>query len=388
MRNLIKLILCLSFIALVGLAFPVHANAEALPAQPQGNTYNDKIVFGDTFTLGSGDILDGNLTVFGGVITLENGSAVKGNVVLMGGTLNADGDISGNLNTLGGSLFLADQTVIHGNLSMLGGTLHRSAGAQILGQVINGGVGPFNLSLPRLPFELNLWSGFQPFFNLFRTLINVLVLAALAILVVLLWPHPTDRIAQAVGAQPVITGGLGLLTVVVLPALLIILLITIILIPVSILGFLALGIAALFGWIAVGLEVGKRIAPMFKQEWQPAISAGVGTLVISLISSFIGAIPCVGWIVPFLIGIIGLGGVIITRFGSQTYPLAIPPSGPSTITVEPHNPPSPQAPSAPTSPASHYESGTNLSSDASDSMNTKTVDPTSAEGDTISPSQI
>ncbi len=328
--------------ALIGLAFPVHANAAALPAQPQGNTYPDKVVFGDTFTLGSGDIVDGNLTVLGGVVALENGSSVTGDVVLLGSTLNADGDVSGNVSTLGGSLFLGDQAVIHGNLSMLGGTLHRSAGAQILGQVVNGGIGPLNLSLPRLPYGINLWSGFQPIFNLFRTIINVLVLAALAILVVLLWPRPTDRIAQAVGAQPVITGGLGLLTVVVLPALLIILLITIILIPLSILGFLVLGIASLFGWIAVGLEVGKRIAQMFKQDWQPAIAAGLGTLVITLISSFIGAIPCIGWFVPFLIGMVGLGGVIITRFGSQAYPLANPPSGPSAVTVEPRNPPSTQ----------------------------------------------
>jgi hypothetical protein len=382
MKYILKLILCVSFIALVGLAYPVHVNAEALPAQPQRNTYADKVVFGDTFTLGSGEIIDGNLTVFGGVVTLESGSAVKGDVILLGGTLNANGDISGNINSLGGSLFLGDRTVVHGNLSILGGTLHRSEGAQILGQVINGGIGPFNFSIPRLPIQMNLWSGFQPFINLFRTIINVQVLAALAILVVLLWPRPTDRIAQAVGAQPVITGGLGLLTLVVLPALLIILLITIILIPVSILGFLAMGIAILFGWIAVGLEAGKRMAHMFKQDWQPAISAGIGTLVVSLISSFIGAIPCIGWIVPFLIGMIGLGGVIITRFGSQSYPSANPLSGPATITVEPRTPSSPQ------SPANLYDTGTNLSSTSSNSVNTTTVEPTSAEGDTTSPSQI
>jgi hypothetical protein len=388
MKYILRLILCLSFIAFIGLAFPLSASAAALPGQTQSNTYSDKVVFGDTFTLKSGEILDGNLTVFGGVVSLENGSAVRGDVVLLGGNLNADGDISGNVNSLGGSLFLGDQVVIHGNLSMLGGSLHRSAGAQILGQLINGGIGPFNFSVPQLPVQFNLWSGVQPILNLFRTIINVLVLAALAILVMLLWPRPTDRIAQAIGAQPLITGGLGLLTVVVLPALLVVLLITIILIPVSILGFLAMGIAILFGWIAVGLEVGKRIAVLLKQEWQPAIAAGVGTLVVSLVGSLVGSIPCIGWIVPFLIAIVGLGGVIITRFGSQSYPTVVPPAGPMTVTVAPISPQSPEAPSAPVSPVSGYDTGTNLSPDSSNTMNTTTIDPTSTEGDSTSPVQM
>ena len=387
MKHIIKLILCMTVIALIGLAYPVHVNAAALSSPPQINTYTDKVVLGDTFTLASGETIDGNLIICGGVVALENGSAVKGNVILLGGTLNANGDVSGNVNSLGGSLFLDDQAVIHGNLSLLGGTLHRSGGAQVSGQVINGGIGPLNFTIPNSPLQMNLGSGFQSLFSLFRTMVNVLVLAALAILVVLLWPRPTDRVAQAVGSQPVVTGGLGLLTLVVLPALLIILLITSILIPVSLIGFLGLGIATLFGWVAVGLAVGKRLAILLKQEWQPAISAGIGTLIVTLISSLIGAIPCIGWVVPFSIGIIGLGGVLITRFGSQSYPSANSLSGPMTVQVGPSSPITPQTPAAPASPA-NFESGTNLSSDTSNSISVTTVDPPSAEGDRISPSQI
>jgi hypothetical protein len=320
----IKFITLFFILALaIFLAIPGQAYAAPLHGVAQSQTYSDKVVFGDTFTLSSGDVIDGSLTILGGTVSLETGSQVRGDVVLFGGTLNANGDITGNVSTLGGTLFLGDTAVVQGNLSMLGGTLHRSALAQIKGEVVNGGINPFNLNLPNLanlPFQLNIASGFQPFFNFFRSLLNTVIMAALAMLVVLLWPRPTDRIAHAIGAQPLVTGGIGLLTILVVPALLIILMITIILIPASIIGLLALGIAVLYGWFAIGLELGKRIAQMFKQEWQPAISAGLGTLVITFIASFIGAIPCVGWLIPFLIAVAGLGGVIITRLGTQIYP--------------------------------------------------------------------
>jgi hypothetical protein len=131
---------------------------------------------------------------------------------------------------------------------------------------------------------------------------------------------------------------------VVIPTLLILLTITIILIPVSLLGVLVVIVAVLFGWIALGLEVGRRIADVFKVHWHDALLAGLGTLVLSLVVNGIGAVPCIGWVAPFLVGLFGLGGVIITRFGSQAYPLtavarstAAPaaPSAPVTMDVVP-----------------------------------------------------
>ena len=53
-----------------------------------------------------------------------------------------------------------------------------------------------------------------------------------------------------------------------------ILAITILLIPVSFIGLVLLLAAGLFGWIAIGLEVGKRLAEAFKWELQPPAAAG------------------------------------------------------------------------------------------------------------------
>ena len=100
----------------------------------------------------------------------------------------------------------------------------------------------------------------------------------------------------------------------------VILAITIILIPVAFIGLLILAFAVAFGWIAIGLEVGQRISRMFHQDWALPLSAALGTFVLNFVANGIGFIDCVGWLVPFLIGILGLGAVLLSRFGTQPYP--------------------------------------------------------------------
>jgi hypothetical protein len=122
-------------------------------------------------------------------------------------------------------------------------------------------------------------------------------------------------------SQPILSGGVGLLTALVAPMILVILAITIILIPVSLVGVLVLGIAWFFGRVALGMEVGRRIGNAFHKDWPVAVDAGLGTFALVLVIDSIGSlIACVGWIVPAMVGILGLGGVILTLFGTRSYP--------------------------------------------------------------------
>ena len=79
-------------------------------------------------------------------------------------------------------------------------------------------------------------------------------------------------------------------------------------------------VAWLIGWVALGLDVGRRIAKALKMEWAPAISAGVGTFTLFFVFvGFRNLIPCLGVVPYFLIGLWGLGVVLLTRFGTQDY---------------------------------------------------------------------
>jgi hypothetical protein len=153
-------------------------------------------------------------------------------------------------------------------------------------------------------------------------------------------PRPTERVARTIVEQPVTAGGVGLLTIIVAPLMLVGMAITLILIPVSLLGVVVLVVAWFFGHIAIGYEVGRRLGIALNQDWPLAVAAGIGTFLVTLISSGIDQLVfCIGWMVPFLVGVLGLGGVILTRFGAQAYP---PP-----VYTGPVNPPLQPGPPAP-----------------------------------------
>jgi hypothetical protein len=81
-----------------------------------------------------------------------------------------------------------------------------------------------------------------------------------------------------------------------------------------------------FGWIALGLEVGKRLAASVKASWPPLVQAGLGTLLLSLVAQALGLAPCVGWIVPVLVGFVGMGGVLLSGFGHRPAPSSLSPA--------------------------------------------------------------
>jgi hypothetical protein len=304
-----------SLVLILAFALPVSAFA--------GGLQEGRVVFGGTYTLRSGETLDGDLAILGGAAFLEQGSTIDGNVIVLGGNLDADGEIKGDLVVIGGNANLGPNTVVRGDAVTFGGNVN-TGNARIEGDLVSGEGLDFPLEF-RWGRDIVLpWRTFTGFristeARVIGFLFQCFMLAALAVLVVIFWPNPTGRVASAVVDQPVVAGGLGLLTIIVAPILLILLMITICLAPVSILGLILLVIAAVFGWVALGLEVGQRLAKALNQEYQPVVAAGLGTLVLSLVVNGIGFIPCVGWLIPFLVAALGLGGVLLTRFGAQAY---------------------------------------------------------------------
>jgi len=47
-------------------------------------------------------------------------------------------------------------------------------------------------------------------------------------------------------------------------------------------------------------------------------------LLVIVLNGLQAVVPCVGWVFPAIAGMVGLGAVILTRFGTQPYPQAAP----------------------------------------------------------------
>jgi hypothetical protein len=318
MNNRVKIALLIACLML--LAFPGTVFAKEL--------LDDRVIAGGTFTLESGQVQEGSLVIFGGSAEIESGATVEGNVLLIGGTVSIAGSVEGSVVGIGGVIDLSAGAVVEGDLSSLGATVNRDPSATVEGQIVTG------VSLPNLvlvPTDISI-PGIPDFRPVFRPvldpvgraawfLIRSLIWAALAAVIVIFFPNPADRIARTAVKQPVVSGGVGCLTVLVAPIVLVVIAITIILIPVTLLGALILAAAWFIGRIALGLELGRRLARLFDAEWAAPLAAGGGTFVLSIIVDGIGSlIPCVGWILPAFVGVLALGAVILSRFGSQVYP--------------------------------------------------------------------
>lgn len=320
MKQLKTTIFILLFIALV---FPSGAYAK--------ENRDDRVVFGGTFTLESGETHVGSLVVFGGAVTTEPESVVNGDVVLIGGTVEIGGTVNGNVVGIGGAVRLESEAIVNGDIFTMGATLRREDGASVNGQVINGVDAPFTftspdgasggeIELPALPQTPQVNINANPLLDMIWFTFRIFLYAGLAVLVVMFLSGYVEKVTQAAIAQPVITGAAGLVTAILAPLALVAITITIILIPVTLVAVILLFAAWLLGWVALGLEVGRRVSRSLNMEWAPAISAGVGTLIISFVlGGFKELVPCIGWLPYTLVGLWGLGAVLLTRFGTQVY---------------------------------------------------------------------
>ncbi|MBN1264951.1 MAG: polymer-forming cytoskeletal protein [Anaerolineales bacterium] len=286
-----------------------------------------KIVFGEDFTLQSGEEINGDLLVLGGSLVMEEGSFVDGDILVLGGNVVCSGEVAGTLSAVGGDVRLEETAVIQGDTATIGGNISRAAGAVIEGQEITGNSidipDDFDLSMPINQIENVPSVRFTqtPVWDVMWYLFRSVVLAGLAALVVLFWPQPARRMADVIVEHPLSAGGVGLLTFLVAPILLLLLTITIILIPVSIVAVIALIVAVVYGWISLGLEIGERIAKSAHWDLHAAAAAALGTSILSLVVGGIGFAPCIGWIAPFTVMVLGLGATILTLFGSREYQL-------------------------------------------------------------------
>ena len=316
-----KLFYSIPIVLVLLLALPVTAFAAPLD--------DGKVVLGSHYVLDSGETLDGDLVVLGGIAELMEDSTVYGSVFVMGGSLEADGYIDGDLAVMGGNAHLGPNAVVDGDVVTLGGNVDPGL-AIVKGTITSEQVFDFPMSFDAtrsysFPQQFRGFQGFQGFGMSMGTRIlafffQAFLLAALAALVVVFIPEHTKRVASTLAEQTWISGGIGILTMIVAPILIFFLFITICFAVLGFLGVFILVVAGVFGWIAMGMEVGDRLAKALEREWQPVLSASAGTFVVTLVLMGIGGfVPCIGWLAPFLVGAAGLGAVILTRFGTREY---------------------------------------------------------------------
>lgn len=273
-----------------------------------------KVIFGSNFTLEAGDSFEGDLVVFGGNVDIEADADLKGSLVVFGGTVSSDGTTDGDVVVIGGQVSLAEHALVTGDIVTVGGQVDLAEGAVVEGEVINNVQPEIDLPNGQLPDisepptrSISYDFGFNVFGQMFQLFFWSTVAAGFAMLLSLFWKSQMDRASDAIVSQPVMVGAVGLLAFVVGGLLIL-----------TIIPPLVVGFAWLFGIVAFGSEIGTRFTKAINQSWSPVLTVGLGTFLLVLVSGAFGFIPCLGGLAQFLLGLLAIGSVVVTRFGARS----------------------------------------------------------------------
>lgn len=243
--------------------------------------------------------------VGGGTTTIPANASVSGSVYVIGGTAVVDGQIDGDVTQLSGNLTFGPSAVVTGNTQYFAGTLDIDEEAS-LGSFTTGEALAAQSASPTRGYAF--------------LVVQTLALAVAAALLVRRFEFAFVNAGRAVTAHPVVSGVVGLLVSATALALVVFMAMTIILIPVSVLGFGVGVLTVAYGYLVYGYLVGQRL-PIDR----PDVASGVGVVVFSAALELVGAVPFVGTAVQLGLLVVGLGAVVVTYFGLQTFePVSLP----------------------------------------------------------------
>jgi hypothetical protein len=309
-------------------------------AQPEIDE-GDTFLVGQTYTLAKGETLIGNLVMIGGTLTTEDGSTVQGDIFVMGSTLTLAGKVTGDVTVLGGTGNIAESAQIGGSLISTGGWLYVSPQAEIKGTQSITTPNDQNLDFSQLFDQVpEFQESRNPFSEVLWAVFRTLALAALAALVVLIFPRQSINAAETVRSSAAVSWLIGFLTFFILPLVLIIMAITIILIPVILFLLFTLLAGIIYGYIVIGFEIGRKLEEMVKANWAPPVAAGIGVAILSIVLHAINLIFCLGFISVSIVVLMAVGVVLLSRFGTRKYPT--PPKTFTSSVMPPAAPPKPE----------------------------------------------
>jgi hypothetical protein len=292
----------------------------------------------------------------GGSLTVDEDETVTDAVVAVGGNIDVFGRVEDDVVCVGGRVKLGPKAVVMGSVTAVGGRIEQEPGAEVHGDVneVRLGFGPMQFGSPHFfgGFGHDMFSGWFP---LFGTLLRIAVVMLLALVIVFAAHRPVERIARRAGDEPWLSGLVGLIAQVLFVPLTVV---TVVVLAISIIGIpllvlvpfalLALLVGVLLGFVGVARRVGEWAAG----TRGPAVETAVGVVLIAagtlvarllwLLPGPIGAIAAVVWLVGLFLEYaawtVGLGAMLLTRFGTRgpltpepvmaSYPSAPPPIPP------------------------------------------------------------
>ncbi len=282
---------------------------------------------------------------FGGDVRIEEDEKIAGAVVVFGGSATIAGVVNDDVVVIGGDLFIEETANIKGSAVCMGGEIIRTPKSRVGGQEISLGSFPYVSAFgPVFGYGHRIGRFWHPGFGILAGLVGIVLILFFGAGAIFFFPRPIERITATIEARPVKSGFVGLLgEILLLPLFIvvsIILCVSIIGIPLLFLviplAILAVIAAFFFGYVGAGIFAGRKIggrADMsLDSPYQVMVIGILALLAFDILSAVVGLtgdalwpiqafFGFIGGIICYLAATIGFGAVIMSKFGTHSFPI-------------------------------------------------------------------
>lgn len=249
-------------------------------------------------------------------ITVAAGESVA-EAVTFGGPIVVIGEVEGDAVAVVGSITVQSTGRVRGDAVAIGGRVIVEEGGRVDGDITNIGPGAIGAALasggsaPRRHHPMSTPARIGA--RMIKTAITFVVFFLLGLLAITLAPERTEIVAATVARHPFKSGGLGLLLIAfVLPLLGVLLFITVIgILPLTFVVIPGTFLAGFLGYVALATAIGQRLPTNVDPTRTAVFALGAVVMVV------LGAIPIFGVFFWIFTGFVGVGAVVMTRFGQQ-----------------------------------------------------------------------
>lgn len=258
----------------------------------------------------------GDLVVAGGNVTLDGQGSVAGDVIVAGGRVNLDGTVTGSV--YGSALSFQQAGTVSGNLEIQTSRLVLDGNARITGDMRY--QSPIDADIAQTArvtgaterTNATPWSGvgegaLRPFGSMLKLTWSLLA----GVVLIAAMPRLASRIADH-GSLVLQPAAVGIISLVLLPAVALLLMGTVLGIPIGLLLLLMIPIGLYFSQIVAGLTIGRFLMP---RSWRDGsrgyllLAMTVGVIIIAAVR--MAPVPFLGPIVTAIISFWGFGSIIL-----------------------------------------------------------------------------
>ncbi len=260
-----------------------------------------------------------NGTVEGPAVSVFGDTRINGSIgreaVAVLGNIHINGTVGGEVVAVLGNVDLGPKADVKGDMVIIGGKLNRDPAATFKGDLQEIPVPMWSteklVGLKTWFKECVLWGRPLAFGrNLGWAWMIAVAVFSLYVLLALLFPRAFEKCAQTLEERPGTSFLAVLLTILIIPVLIVLLIITgvgVLLLPFVIVGLI---FGSIFGKAVMHAWLGRRITCYFGPG--PMQHAAVATFLGSIILLLLYTVPFLGFVLFKVLGIIGLGVVVYT----------------------------------------------------------------------------